>query len=134
MKKRLTKEQIIEKDNALSEQFKKSIEEQKDGRSSPAQEFLNEISERIKEATDGGLSATQISRDIKKVFGITISATTVRGYIKNKLGIDLKKKKQKSVSPIAKTEEKEKSSVLVGKDESVIGDDNKRIKTKVNDI
>jgi hypothetical protein len=102
MKKKLTKEQIKEKQNALTEQFKKSAEHLKDGRNSPTQEFLTEIGKQIKEAIEGGLSATQISRDIKAVFGITISATTVRGYIKNKLGIEAKSNRQSSVSPKAK--------------------------------
>lgn len=126
MKRKLTKEQIQEKRNVLLEQFKKSTERQKDGRSSPTQEFLTEISEQIKEAIEGGLSATQISRDIKTVFGITISATTVRGYVKNKLGI----KNQNNVSPRAKSEN---SSAPVNRDES-ISSGNERIKTKVNDI
>ncbi|MGD9554416.1 MAG: hypothetical protein AB7D96_02230 [Arcobacteraceae bacterium] len=127
MKRKLTKEQIKEKQNALLEQFKKSTERYKNGRSSPTQEFLTEIDEQIREAIEGGLSATQISRDIKTVFGIAISATTVRGYVKNKLGI----KNQNNVSPRAKSIEN--SSAQVNRDESISGD-NERIKTKVNDI
>lgn len=118
MKKKLSKEQIEEKRNALLEQFKKSTERQKDGRNSPTQEFLTEISEQIKEAIEGGLSATQISRDIKVVFGITISATTVRGYIKKKLGIEAKSNRQSSVSPKAKPSENSVKTVAQMKAES----------------
>ncbi len=102
MKKKLSKEQIEEKRNVLLEQFKKSSENLKNGRSSPTQEFMDEISEEIKKASLLGLPASQMARGIKTVFGITISATTIRGYIKNKLGMEVKKSKKNEVSQGAK--------------------------------
>lgn len=67
-----------------------TIEASKNGRLTASKKVLLAVQESVKNSAENGISAAQIALDISDVFGIKISATTVRNFIKNTLKIDTK--------------------------------------------
>jgi len=90
MKKRLTAEQIKAKEGELIAELQNALKEKK-GRKSQAKEFLLSIKGILRQAIDSGLSYNEISRRIKKVYGVTVSPTTIRTFAYTELGVQKKK-------------------------------------------
>jgi ArsR family metal-binding transcriptional regulator len=91
-KKTMNIDEINAKKNALDERINESIEQAKNGRKSPAKEFLAEISDSIKKAIDNGVSYTQLSKDIYAVYNFKVSEQTIRAFAHLVLGVPKRKK------------------------------------------
>ena len=91
----LTDEQIEQKKLELEARFKKSIEEKKQGRKSPAKKFLIQIEELVRTAIKNELSYRQIAKDIKDIYNFKISEQTIRSFAHNTLKIPKKLGKNK---------------------------------------
>jgi len=125
--KTITKELI----NSKLDEFKAKITEAKQGkRKSPAQEFLESVSDTIKEAINSSVSYRQLSKIIEEVYNFKVSEQTIRSYAHNVLGI-AKKSRNMSSNATAKSSDK------VEKDTGAVAnssDNNDRKKASFNDI
>ena len=123
--KTITKELI----NSKLDEFKAKINEAKQGkRKSPAQEFLESVSDTIKEAINSGVSYRKLSKIIEEVYSFNVSEQTIRSYAHNVLGIA---KKSRNMNATAKSNDK------VEKDTGAVAnssDNNDRKKASFNDI
>jgi len=93
MKKILSKKQIQDKKNELLKEFENSVNNLNKKRKTPTREFLRQIKNEIKQAIEMGLPYTQIAKEIKTVYNINISVSTIKNFVYTEL--DIKKKQNK---------------------------------------
>jgi hypothetical protein len=102
----LTKEEI----EAKKDEFKAKVSESKKnallGRSSPAKDFLNEISDIVKDALKYNVSYKQIAKDIFDTYKFKISEQTLRAFAQNVLGVEKQKRSKNTTKATASVEDK----------------------------
>ena len=92
---KLTEEKMKEIEKKLSAKIDEEIKKVKEGRRSPAQEFLNRISHIIKKGLENGVSYRQLAKDIYSIANYKISQQTIRAFAHNVLGIEKKSRNRK---------------------------------------
>jgi len=98
--KAITKEEIRAKKEALKEKIAISKSEVGVVRASPATDFLNEISDLIKDALSNKVSYKQLSKDIFSVYSFKVSEQTIRLFAQNVLGVPKRKKIKRATAPV----------------------------------
>ena len=93
----LTKEEIEAKKDELKAKISESKKKALVGRSSPAKDFLNEISDILKDALKHNVSYKQLTKDIFDTYKFKVSEQTLRAFAKNVLGVS-KQKRSKSIN------------------------------------
>ena len=93
--KTITKELI----NSKLDEFKAKINEAKQSkRKSPAREFLENISDTIKEAIVSDVSYRKLSSIIEEVYSFKVSEQTIRDFAHKELGIAKKSRNIKTTA------------------------------------
>ena len=95
-KKQLTKQEIASKKELFLEAITKSGENQRLGRKSTTENFLNEIKELIKIALSKQISFEQIRKDIESVYSFKVSSQTLRSFCKAELNYESKQRTKKT--------------------------------------
>ncbi len=107
----LTKEEIEAKKDELKAKVNESKKKALVGRLSPAKDFLNEISDIVKDALKHNVSYKQIAKDIFDTYKFKVSEQTLRAFAQNVLGVE-KQKRNKNVSKTtASVENKAKKTI-----------------------
>jgi len=104
--KTLTHEEIEAKKDELKAKVNDSKKKALVGRSSPAKDFLNEISDIIKDALKHNVSYKQLTKDIFEIYNFKVSEQTLRAFAQNVLGIAKQKRSKKSANTTASVEDK----------------------------
>jgi len=115
---------IKQKEAQLLEKAKE-VKKQKAVRKSPARILLESIGDTIKKlVVNEGLSYPDISRIIKDVYDVKISAQTIRAYAHDVLGVPKDEKRAKVAKEMnAKKQNKKATAKEVIKEESKEGDE-----------
>lgn len=102
----LTKEEIEAKKEALKNKVSESKKKALVGRSSPAKDFLTEISDIVKDALNHNVSYKQLTKDIFDVYSFKVSEQTLRAFAQSVLGVKKGKKNNKKSIAAAPVENK----------------------------
>ena len=89
----LTKEEIEAKRDELKAKVSESKKKALVGRSSPAKDFLNEISDIVKDALKHNVSYKQLTKDIFDTYKFKVSEQTIRSFAHNVLGVEKQTRK-----------------------------------------
>ena len=89
--KTLTHEEIEAKKDELKAKVSESKKKALVGRSSPAKDFLNEISDIVKDALKHNVSYKQLAKDIFDTYKFKVSEQTLRAFAQNVLGVEKQK-------------------------------------------
>ena len=114
---------IKQKEAQLLEKAKE-VKKQKAVRKSPARILLESIGDTIKKLVmQEGLSYPDISRIIKDVYDVKISAQTIRAYAHDVLGVPKDEKRAKVAKEMNAKKQKKGATADVIKEESKEGDE-----------
>lgn len=106
----LTKEEIEAKKDELKAKVSESKKKALVGRSSPAKDFLNEISDIVKDALKHNVSYKQLAKDIFDTYKFKVSEQTLRAFAQNVLGVEKQKRSKKTANATASVEDKAKNT------------------------
>ncbi len=114
VKTELSKSEIEAKKDELKAKISESKKKALVGRSSPAKDFLNEISDIVKDALKYNVSYKQLTKDILEIYNFKVSEQTIRAFAHNTLGIKKKTRAKTTIKNEAVTE-----AVTTAKDEEL---------------
>lgn len=110
---RLTDKQIEAKKEAFLSDITKKSELSKQGRTTPAQIFLDKIKDVIKVALEGDLSYKEIAKSIYDQWNVKISDQTIKRFAENTLGIKKERKTQVVIKKVIATEAKADATTTI---------------------
>lgn len=121
----LTKEEIEAKKDELKAKVSESKKKALVGRSSPAKDFLNEISDIVKDGLKHNVSYKQLTKDIFDTYRFKVSEQTLRAFAQNVLGVEKQKRNKITAKATASVEDNKAKSTTT---------ESGRIKANINDL